>query len=125
MPDEKLDKDDERSVVESMLKVLGVDEEMKKDLIESGSLTGDVLTVETPEELRRRISLDKNSATLKDLPRLGLPIFIQSCKCKWFSTLHTDMYGFLHLSYFLPLIESICKNQTPSFLESTPKGWFF
>jgi chromosome segregation ATPase len=66
MPDEDFDKDDERSVVESMLKDLGVDEEMKKDLIESGSLSGDVLTVETPEEIRRRISLDKNIATLKD-----------------------------------------------------------
>ncbi len=65
-PKKKERKSDEVSVVDSMLSELGVDDEMRRELIDSGRLKGDVFRVESAEEVRRRLEIDKSMETLKD-----------------------------------------------------------
>ncbi|TFG07114.1 hypothetical protein EU538_09215 [Candidatus Thorarchaeota archaeon] len=56
----------ENDVVSSLLSELGVDEEMKQELIDSGRLSGDIFKVESGEEVRRRMEIDKSNERLRD-----------------------------------------------------------
>ncbi|MEM2143532.1 MAG: hypothetical protein QXQ81_09780, partial [Candidatus Thorarchaeota archaeon] len=57
--------DDERSVVEGLLSEMGVDEEMRHRLIESGRLSADVFKVESPDDVRRRSEIEKSLERLR------------------------------------------------------------
>ena len=56
-------------VVDKMLSELGVDEEMKQQLIASGRMTGDVFRVETSDQVRRQLDIEKSIERLRDSVR--------------------------------------------------------
>ncbi len=61
----KPSKDDERAVVDSLLSDMGVDDDMRRELIASGRLQGDVFKVESSEEVRRRTDIGNSLERLR------------------------------------------------------------
>ncbi|MCF2136974.1 MAG: hypothetical protein K9W43_06970 [Candidatus Thorarchaeota archaeon] len=57
---------DEKSVVDELLEELGVDEEMRKKLVESGRATEDIMKVEPAEQVRRRLEMEKSIERVRD-----------------------------------------------------------
>jgi DNA repair exonuclease SbcCD ATPase subunit len=68
-PDEKNPKSDRDTVVDKMFAELGIDDAMKKDLVESGRMTKDVLRVESADQVRRRIEMDKSIGRFRESTR--------------------------------------------------------
>ena len=68
-PDEKIAESDRDSVIDKMFAELGVDETMKKELVASGRMTQDVLRVETADQVRRRIEMDKSIGRFRESTR--------------------------------------------------------
>ncbi|UCE09514.1 MAG: helix-turn-helix domain-containing protein [Candidatus Thorarchaeota archaeon] len=66
MPDDKEPGGKKGDVVDDMLSELGVDEEMKEELIASGRLKSDAVRVESADEVRRRIDIEKSMERLRD-----------------------------------------------------------
>ncbi|MFW9793100.1 MAG: hypothetical protein ACFFEE_02265 [Candidatus Thorarchaeota archaeon] len=68
--DEKPDPDDESAkkggVVNELLTELGVDDEMRQELIDSGRMTSDVMRVESADQVRRRMEIDKSVEKLQE-----------------------------------------------------------
>ncbi len=56
----------EKGVVDSLLTELGVDDEMRQELIDSGRMSSDVMRVESADQVRRRMDLDKSAERLRD-----------------------------------------------------------
>ncbi len=67
--EEKIPQKGRDTVVEKMLTELGIDEAMKKELVESGRMTKDVLRVETADQVRRRIEMDKSIGRFRESTR--------------------------------------------------------
>jgi len=63
-PEEKTSS--EKGVVDELLTELGVDDEMRQELIESGRMTSDVMRVESADQVRRRMEIDKSIEKLQD-----------------------------------------------------------
>ncbi|MBS3795665.1 MAG: hypothetical protein KGY80_12245 [Candidatus Thorarchaeota archaeon] len=57
---------DSDDVVDEMLDDLGVDEEMKQELIESGRISVDVFRVASADQVRRRIEIEKSMDRFRD-----------------------------------------------------------
>ncbi len=55
-----------KGVVDSLLTDLGVDDEMRQELVESGRMSSDVMRVESGEQVRRRMDLDTSIDRLRD-----------------------------------------------------------
>jgi len=53
-------------VVDGLLTELGVDDEMRQELIDSGRMSSDVMRVKSAEQVRRRMELDTSSEKLRD-----------------------------------------------------------
>ncbi|MHA1960120.1 MAG: hypothetical protein ACW99U_07815 [Candidatus Thorarchaeota archaeon] len=66
MPKGKEPSEKKGDVVDDMLSELGVDDEMKDELIASGRLKSDAVRVETAGEVRRRMDIDKSIERLRD-----------------------------------------------------------
>ena len=60
------DKTDDKGVVDGLLTELGVDDEMRQELIDSGRMSSDVMRVESAEQVRRRMELDTSSEQVRD-----------------------------------------------------------
>ena len=60
------EKADGRGVVDGLLTELGVDDEMRSELIESGRMSSDVMRVESADQVRRRMDLDTSIERLRD-----------------------------------------------------------
>ena len=60
------EKKDSKGVVDGLLTELGVDDEMRSELIESGRMSSDVMRVESAEEVRRRMEVDSSVERLRD-----------------------------------------------------------
>ncbi len=56
----------DKGVVDELLTELGVDDEMRQELVDSGRMTSDVMRVESAEQVRRRIEIDKSIERLQD-----------------------------------------------------------
>ncbi|MFW9789296.1 MAG: hypothetical protein ACFFE2_06565 [Candidatus Thorarchaeota archaeon] len=56
----------EKGVVDDLLTELGVDDEMRQELIDSGRMTSDVMRVESADQVRRRMEIDKSIERLQD-----------------------------------------------------------
>ena len=56
----------EKGVVDSLLTELGVDDEMRQELIESGRMKSDLMRVESADQVRRQMELDKSVERLRD-----------------------------------------------------------
>ena len=56
----------EKGVVDELLTELGVDDEMRQELIDSGRMSSDVMKVESADQVRRRIEIDKSIERLQD-----------------------------------------------------------
>ncbi|MHA2162028.1 MAG: hypothetical protein ACXABF_06370 [Candidatus Thorarchaeota archaeon] len=65
-PDDEMTKKDQDEVVGKMLSDLGVDDDMKKDLFDSGRMSSDVLKVASAEQVRRQQDLEKSTERLRD-----------------------------------------------------------
>jgi chromosome segregation ATPase len=63
-PDKKPSGD--KGVVDELLTELGVDNEMRQELIDSGRMSSDVMRVESADQVRRRIEIDKSIEKLQD-----------------------------------------------------------
>ena len=63
---EPTDSADAKKVVDGLLTDLGVDDEMRHELIESGRMSSDVMRVESSEQVRRRMELDTSIERLRD-----------------------------------------------------------
>ncbi len=63
-PDDK--KSRRRDVVDELLDELGVDDALKKELIESGRMQTDRLMVESAEQVRRRMEIESSAERLRD-----------------------------------------------------------
>jgi len=63
-PDKKPTGD--KGVVDELLTELGVDNEMRQELIDSGRMTSDVMRVESADQVRRRMEIDKSIERLQD-----------------------------------------------------------
>ncbi len=63
---EPTDGADAKKVVEGLLTELGVDDEMRHELIESGRMSSDVMRVESSEQVRHRMELDTSIERLRD-----------------------------------------------------------
>jgi len=63
-PDKKPSGD--KGVVDELLTELGVDNEMRQELIDSGRMSSDVMRVESADQVRRRMEIDKSIARLQD-----------------------------------------------------------
>ena len=57
---------DGKGVVDSLLTDLGVDDEMRQELVDSGRMSSDVVRVESGEQVRRRMELDTSVDRLRD-----------------------------------------------------------
>ncbi len=64
--DDETPSHDESQVVDKMLDELGVDPELKEELIESGRLKSDVVRVESARDVRRNMEIEKSYETLKE-----------------------------------------------------------
>ena len=60
------DKTDGKGIVDDLLTELGVDDEMRQELIDSGRMSSDVMRVESAEQVRRRMELDTSSEQVRD-----------------------------------------------------------
>ncbi|MFW9963987.1 MAG: hypothetical protein ACFFCX_10510 [Candidatus Sifarchaeia archaeon] len=56
----------DKGVVDELLTELGVDDEMRQELIDSGRMTSDVMRVESADQVRRRMEIDKSIEKLQD-----------------------------------------------------------
>ncbi|MGD9397318.1 MAG: hypothetical protein PVJ05_12875 [Candidatus Thorarchaeota archaeon] len=56
----------EKGVVDELLTELGVDDEMRQELIDSGRMSSDVMRVESADQVRRRMEIDKSIERLQD-----------------------------------------------------------
>jgi DNA repair exonuclease SbcCD ATPase subunit len=56
----------EKGVVDELLTELGVDDEMRQELIDSGRMSSDVMRVESADQVRRRMEIDKSIERLRD-----------------------------------------------------------
>jgi len=66
-PDKKPTESTEgKGVVDGLLTELGVDDEMKQDLIDSGRMSSDVMRVKSAEQVRRRMELETSAEKLRD-----------------------------------------------------------
>ncbi|MBN2230633.1 MAG: hypothetical protein JW779_13675 [Candidatus Thorarchaeota archaeon] len=63
---ESFERKDTKGVVEGLLSELGVDDEMRQELIESGRMSSDVVRVESSTQVRRRMELDESTERLHD-----------------------------------------------------------
>ncbi|MFX1369708.1 MAG: hypothetical protein ACFFAY_14020, partial [Promethearchaeota archaeon] len=63
-PDDKNSR--RRDVVDELLDELGVDDALKKELIESGRMQTDRLMVESAEQVRRRMEIESSAERLRD-----------------------------------------------------------
>ena len=68
-PEEKFTERDKDSVIDKMFAELGVDDTMKKELVESGRMTQDVLRVESADQVRRRMEMDKSIGRFRESTR--------------------------------------------------------
>ncbi len=59
-------KDDEAKVVDDLLSELGVDDDMKKELVESGRISKDILKVQSAEQVKRRFEIEKSTERLRE-----------------------------------------------------------
>ncbi len=57
---------DERKVVEELLAEMGVDSEKMRELVESGQLPADILKVESADQVRRRLEIERSSERLRE-----------------------------------------------------------
>jgi len=57
---------DRAKVVDELLEELGVDDNLKQELIDSGRLTTDVFMVESAEQVRRRMEIERSAERLRD-----------------------------------------------------------
>ncbi len=60
------EKADRKGVVDGLLTELGVDDEMRTELIESGRMSSDVMRVESADQVRRRMEVDTSVERLRD-----------------------------------------------------------
>ncbi|MFX0108770.1 MAG: hypothetical protein ACFE7R_10820, partial [Candidatus Hodarchaeota archaeon] len=66
-PDKKKPNDDKKpGVVDDLLEELGVDDELKQQLVESGRMQTDVLMVESADQVRRRMEIEKSGERMRD-----------------------------------------------------------
>lgn len=65
-PEDQIPTSDEGEMIDKLLIELGVDEAMKRKLIESGRLSKDIFKVESAEQVRRRIEMEKSSERVQD-----------------------------------------------------------
>jgi chromosome segregation ATPase len=65
-PDSGEDSEKRKGVVDDLLTELGVDNEMRQELIESGRMSTDVMRVESADQVRRRMEIDKSIERLQD-----------------------------------------------------------
>ena len=63
---EPTDGADSKRVVDGLLSELGVDDEMRHELIQSGRMSSDVMRVESATQVRRRMELDESIKRLRD-----------------------------------------------------------
>ncbi|TFG29802.1 hypothetical protein EU528_09155 [Candidatus Thorarchaeota archaeon] len=63
---EDFEKRDGKGVVDGLLTELGVDDEMRAELIESGRMSSDVMRVESADQVRRRMEVDTSIERLRD-----------------------------------------------------------
>lgn len=63
---EDFDKKDGKGVVDGLLTDLGVDDEMRSELIDSGRMSSDVMRVESADQVRRRMEVDTSIERLRD-----------------------------------------------------------
>lgn len=56
----------EKGVVDELLTELGVDDEMRQELIDSGRMSSDVMRVESADQVRRRMEIDKSIERLQE-----------------------------------------------------------
>ncbi len=63
-PDKKPSRD--KGLVDDLLTELGVDNEMRQELIDSGRMSSDVMRVESADQVRRRMDIDKSIEKLQD-----------------------------------------------------------
>ncbi|MFW9910112.1 MAG: hypothetical protein ACFFEF_16265, partial [Candidatus Thorarchaeota archaeon] len=68
--DEKFSKDDQDSVVNNLLSELGVDRDMRKELVDSGRASSDIMKVASAEQVRRRMEIEKSIERLRDTMNL-------------------------------------------------------
>lgn len=65
--DEKdFSKDDQEAVVDQLLNELGVDKDMRKELVDSGRVSRDLLKVASAEQVRRRMGIENSIERLRD-----------------------------------------------------------
>ena len=60
------DSSERTGVVDELLEELGVDDSLKKELIDSGRLQTDVFMVESAEQVRRRLEIERSAERLRD-----------------------------------------------------------
>jgi chromosome segregation ATPase len=66
-PKEKpAEQEDEEEIVDKLLDDLGVDEDMKQELVESGRISVDVFKVESADQVRRHMEMDKSTERLRE-----------------------------------------------------------
>jgi len=63
---EDFKKTDGKGVVDDLLTELGVDDEMRTELIDSGRMSSDVMRVESADQVRRRMEVDTSIERLRD-----------------------------------------------------------
>ncbi len=63
---DEFDKADGKGVVDGLLTELGVDDEMRTELIESGRMSSDVMRVESADQVRRRMEVETSIERLRD-----------------------------------------------------------
>ncbi len=64
--EDRFPKGDHEGVVDKLLDELGVDDDMKKDLVESGRVSSDILKVASAEQVRRRMEIEKSIDRVRD-----------------------------------------------------------
>lgn len=64
--EERFSKDDHEEVVDKLLSELGVDDSMRKDLVDSGRISSDLMKVASSDQVRRRMEIEKSISRLRD-----------------------------------------------------------
>lgn len=57
---------DEGEMIDKLLVEMGVDESMKRKLIDSGRLSKDIFKIESAEQVRRQIEIEKSAERVQD-----------------------------------------------------------
>ncbi|MHA2603084.1 MAG: hypothetical protein AM324_013265 [Candidatus Thorarchaeota archaeon SMTZ1-83] len=65
-PEKEPSGSDRAKVVDDLLEELGVDDSLKQELIDSGRLTTDVFMVESAEQVRRRMEIERSADRLRN-----------------------------------------------------------